>query len=473
MTSRRLLYLGLFSFFASCKHDTEKVTDLFPVKTNKLYQFVDRKSNVVIPPQFVEVSRFTEGLALVNQSEENPKWGFIGQTGSYVISPTYVDATTFSEGVAFVIADDGAPTAVDRNGVIKFIVQDAEQTQTFHEGMAACSLLDEDGERWGFIDNSGKITIAPNFAKAGFFSEDMCSVADENGKWGFINKKGVIIIDYQFENVSAFEGGFAKVLLNGKWGVINKDGQYVLQPHYEDISLDGKQFLVKYKEQWSWIDHTSKRIIASQFTAAFPFYKSDLAPVKASGKWGYINRKGDFAVTPQFDFAFCFDGDVAIAASDGKYGLIDKKGQFITPPTFSHVAVDYFIGAFSKTSAYNTVRTRLNSPKHVAYTWLNGFYHFRFDEAINVSTDETKKMLAEFAGVLSHLDDNSKQQMMQVRLGIGNYDLSGDTAVVFYTASDNPGKQQRLKLVKQQDKWRVLFTKDDVMVTKETLNKQM
>jgi hypothetical protein len=308
MRYRSLLYLSVFFFSASCKHDAEKVTDLFPVKAGKLFQFVDRKANVVISPQFDEVSRFAGGLALVNQSPESPKWGYIDQTGNYIISPSYVEATTFNEDCAFVVSENNPPAAIDRSGAVKFTVQDAERTQNFYEGLAACSLLGEDGERWGFIDKTGKIKIEPNYANVGFFSEDMCSVANEHSKWGFINKSGVIIIDYQFDNVSAFEGGTAKVLANGKWGVITKDGKYLIQPKYEDIYIDRDQFLVKQAGKWGWVDKTGKAVIDIQFASALPFNKSEYAPANSGGKWGYINRKGEFAITPQYDFAFCFDG---------------------------------------------------------------------------------------------------------------------------------------------------------------------
>ena len=56
---------------------------------------------------------------------------------------------------------------------------------------------------------------------------------------------------------------------------------------------------------WSYIDSTGASAFGKVFEDAGPF-TGDLAMVKIDGKWGYINRKGDIVVHPDYDQAFSF-----------------------------------------------------------------------------------------------------------------------------------------------------------------------
>ena len=55
-------------------------------------------------------------------------------------------------------------------------------------------------------------------------------------KWGYIDKSGKIVIEPQFDDASSFSEGLAAVCLGdycplrGKWGYIDKSGEYVWEP---------------------------------------------------------------------------------------------------------------------------------------------------------------------------------------------------------------------------------------------------
>ena len=65
--------------------------------------FVDSEGRFLFKKQFEEVSKFTEGLACV---EQNGKYGFINTKGEVVIPCIYDDARSFSEGLAKVQQND-------------------------------------------------------------------------------------------------------------------------------------------------------------------------------------------------------------------------------------------------------------------------------------------------------------------------------------------------------------------------------
>lgn len=60
-----------------------------------------------------------------------------------------------------------------------------------------------------------------------------------------------------------------------------------------------------------------------------------LIPVLSGEKWGYINKKGEFIINPQFsDAGFFRNGLARIVSTEGKVGYIDNKGQIVIPAKY-------------------------------------------------------------------------------------------------------------------------------------------
>src|SRR5689334_25135512 len=53
-----------------------------------------------------------------------------------------------------------------------------------------------------------------------------------NGKFGYINKSAKMVIAPQFEQALAFREGYAPVKVGGNWGYIDKSGKLTISPQY-------------------------------------------------------------------------------------------------------------------------------------------------------------------------------------------------------------------------------------------------
>ncbi len=104
-----------------------------------------------------------------------------------------------------------------------------------------------------------------------------------------------------------------------------------------------------------------------------------------------------------------------------------------------------------------------NSPKEVATTWLNSFYHMDCETAKKVSTEDTKSLIATLQQFTSMIPDSMKKEMKKIVVTVKDVKEDGDKATATYTLSNDPGKDQSLPLVKQNGKWLVQFTKNDQM----------
>src|SRR6266850_1263365 len=59
--------------------------------------------------------------------------------------------------------------------------------------------------------------------------------------------------------------------------------------------------------------------------------------VQQGGHWGYIDKKGQVVINPQFDAAFPFSDGQAGVVLGGKWGLIDKTGKYVLKPQFEQL----------------------------------------------------------------------------------------------------------------------------------------
>ena len=279
-----------------------------------LYGFIDKTGKLVIPAKYRFVGDFSEGLALV-MPQGAEKMGFIDKTGNMVIAPKYVvsldsnqrDLPQFHHGTAVVTTDkdkdiyidkndrpvsskqiseyehlmrldddqglehfeeEGMHGFKDRNGRI-VIPKVYPKAKPFHDGLAAVRV---DDKRWGFIDRSRKMVIAPDDKyEYGNFSEGLCvvrpcrteeikalaektdwkqvssdeirkiKVPERGGECGFIDKTGKLVIPMKYETAEDFKDGLALVELT-------VDEGQVKQKHFPfEYSVDNNTLIFPLK----------------------------------------------------------------------------------------------------------------------------------------------------------------------------------------------------------------------------------
>ena len=226
----------------------------------------------------------------------------------------------------------------------------------FSEGLADVEIK----EKTGYIDQTGKFVIPPRFLSGFPFSSGMALVIIrrfEKDKYhmnqlGYIDRSGKLVIQRQeaLDSKSLhvtykelfFSEGLVRVEQNDKVGFIDKAGQQVIPPRYDDADLFSEGLAaVTIAGKRGYIDRSGKVVIPPQFESAGPFSEG-LAPAftDSEGKQGgYIDKSGQLVIKgEEFDEARNFsEGLAAVRGKNNKYGFIDKTGKFVIQPQFHHV----------------------------------------------------------------------------------------------------------------------------------------
>lgn len=63
-----------------------------------------------------------------------------------------------------------------------------------------------------------------------------------NNKWGFVNEEGKIVIEPQYDNAKSFSYGLAAVYSKGKWGFIDKNNEVVIDYQFKDTDSNAAYY---------------------------------------------------------------------------------------------------------------------------------------------------------------------------------------------------------------------------------------
>lgn len=87
--------------------------------------------------------------------------------------------------------------------------------------------------KWGFMDRTGRVVIAPGFADERDFFHGLAAVELPEGKWGYIDEKGALAIPARFDDVRDFIEDLSPVRTGRKWGYLDTSGRMVVEPAFQ------------------------------------------------------------------------------------------------------------------------------------------------------------------------------------------------------------------------------------------------
>lgn len=334
---------------------------LAAVRMGKKWGYIDKTGNFVISPRFdTAADSFREGLAYVrwtqkgdgtlaenqehngvidrsgkvivenaandfhcglgsfnNGDRDQVKFGYVDMEGRVVIAPQFQETGEFGEDMAPVKLQ-GKYGYIDKTGrvVIKAAFSGAG---TFSEGLASAAL----GDKSGYINHCGDFVIAPKFGvnctMAGCRFENGLAAVQVSDKWGMIDRKGTMVVPAVFDMLPScsFEGMRSGVV-NGKSGFINGAGKLVVPCTYDDVGMfsEGLAVVKPDRNNIGYVDRTGQ-LVVPLFIQQDPFpdsqrsFREGLAASVRNGKWGYIDKRGQFVVEPRFSAALPFSEALA------------------------------------------------------------------------------------------------------------------------------------------------------------------
>lgn len=172
-------------------------------------------------------------------------------------------------------------------------------------------------------------------------------------KAGYLDATGKVVVPLKYQQVFDFHDGLARVMADNKFGVIDKTGQFVLPPEFREVAniSEGLIFASKDKDVFAFYDRQGNQVVPDtkgyfnpQCYSCGRVFRDGLYRVRENNEdqlYGYLNRKGEVAIAPQFEAAQDFQNGLALVRIDGLFGFVDTTGTFAIEPQFQHAQQFY------------------------------------------------------------------------------------------------------------------------------------
>ncbi len=204
-----------------------------------------------------------------------------------------------------------------------------EVSQPALDGTGPLFPVEQQGE-WGYITREGDLVIEPQFDRAYRFFEDRALVR-QNDRFGFIDTSGTFVIPPSYAAAGPFSEGLAPVRPDSLWGFVDRSGTMVIRPQY---AMAARNLARPDTAHPDGTEPHAEPLLFAAPTAPPSYFSDRYARFRQNGHWGYLDRRGDVALAPQFDSASDFRNGLArVQLQNGEMAYVTPNGTRIWPPT--------------------------------------------------------------------------------------------------------------------------------------------
>jgi hypothetical protein len=192
-------------------------------------------------------------------------------------------------------------------------------------------------------------------------------------QYGYVDQSGRVLFRPQFITVGRFERGFAQIDFDGRSGLIDRDGQVALWPRFgfaapftnglfwvteeRDVreGNTGERYfrfdvlsigvnnssptVVGPKGKWGLVDRRGEWIRHPEFLDVAVYDRNGFKGmwVKTDAGWGLLKSDLSWQVTPQYQNVGRLDAGLAPVSVAGRWGFVDETGKVVIEPRFEMV----------------------------------------------------------------------------------------------------------------------------------------
>ena len=152
----------------------------------------------------------------------------------------------------------------------------------------------------------------------------------KDNKIGYVSKAGKEVIPLQYDEGLSFNEGYVAVRKGNRWLFIDSIGKPLTNAEFEDaLSFSGGLAPVAKHGLYGFINTRAEEVIPFSFANAHGFSEG-LAPASnAKGFWGFIDKKGNWFISPVYDYSDSFVNGEARVIKGSKVFYIDKNNKML------------------------------------------------------------------------------------------------------------------------------------------------
>ncbi len=334
--------------------------DRLRARRNEKWGFLDDRANEVSPFLYDSLGKLNAGFAKVHYQG---RFGVIDENGIWIVTPYRDEIELTSTNILYSQGSESGIMDLQGNILYRtrnqlrilgplFVEETPESKQILLNKEGARQYISQadsilhiepslylilDDNQWHIYNHLTKVTLelpkTVQLVKS--YEEDLISVMIDN-KWGFIEESGRLRIANRYDSVQHFSEGLSAIKLIGKWGFIDRQEKLIIQPTYDQVSpFYGQLTVVRKGKSYGLIDKTGDEILEVKYDKVERF--EDYILFYSKGKIGFADRFGTILRNPQFDTIQQIDKKNFLISKDNLYGVISIKGLDVIPIRYQEI----------------------------------------------------------------------------------------------------------------------------------------
>ena len=333
------------------------------------YGYVDVDGNVLLEPEYTEVSRIInvkddDNIYLVvaqngqygmikNQEqiieneyqsisynsesntltlEKTKRYGVATLDGKIVIPVEFaqIDSTgkniyaTDVDGNVKVYQEDGNPAEIESNVYILETGNENYQIKIDNTQGSVYSILNKDGEQ----------ITTQNYSYINYLYDNYFIVSVTGGKVGVINDKEEPIIEIQYDSIEKVEGTdyiITRLSENSSTQLYDKNFKQLCEMTNAIVQTEENYVKVYNNTETKYFDLEGNEKQNTEILSNNQIYAKS-----QDGKWGFVDKSGNVVVDYIYDKATDLNSyGYAGIKLDGKWGVVNSNGEVIVEPTYT------------------------------------------------------------------------------------------------------------------------------------------
>lgn len=326
-----------------------------------------------------------------------------------------------------------------------------------------------DNNKWGVIDNKGKIVIQPtydemitipnnqqpvficaydvneqdgtyktkvlndkneqlfsqyesveaidNYDGVNVWYEDNVLKVKSNGKYGLINFKGEKLLDTIYDEINSLSGVKNSLVLkkDGNVGICNNYGHIIVDTIYKEVKPLGNNYengyIIVNSDNKCGIIGTDKSVVMDPIYEEIKYIGSnDFYSIQIDGKSHLVERKNKTTYPVGYDSIEYICNENLIVKSNNLYGIVDKTGVQKVAPDYEYleyISDDHYIAKKNgKYGIIDSTGTQLVEFKYVDMTYNKSGKFIRADIDNIESAILNNNLEEKITGIVSEINEN-------------------------------------------------------------------
>lgn len=270
-------------------------------------------------------------------------------------------------------------------------------TQSAEQPFEPLFSISVDGKK-GYIDKTGKVVIEPRFGMVQRLFDGRLAMAcrPDRLSMGYIDRKGDWAIEPRYGDAHSFKEGLAAVRIDGEFGFIDETGRVVITPQYDcvgwfyqgvaRVGVESWSSLIKRQVadvgttcNWVYIDKKGRRISKARAEKQREQAEQwELKPKEKDGRYGLIDRDGNWTLPPTLVHIRAFHGGRAAARSNNGWGHIDETGKLVIAVQYEFVedyVADSNVSVVKQGGKWGMINDSGDWIVKPRFSWSNGIQH--------------------------------------------------------------------------------------------------